>query len=44
MALYAYRAMHSNGRISAGELEALNLVDLEMRLKRLELDLINAHP
>lgn len=44
MAIYAYKAMNSGGRLVQGQLEALNLVDLEMRLKRMELDLINAHP
>ena len=40
MALYAYRAMNLQGRIVAGSLDAMNPVDLEMRLKRLGLDLI----
>ncbi|MCX7156466.1 MAG: type II secretion system F family protein [Rhodocyclales bacterium] len=41
MALYAYKAMNSNGRMVAGHLEAINLIDLEMRLKRMDLDFIN---
>ena len=43
MAIYAYRAVDTTGRQMRGEMEALNLVDLEMRLKRMELDLINGH-
>lgn len=41
MALYAYKAMNSNGRTVTGRLEAINLIDLEMRLKRMDLDFIN---
>ncbi|MCX7147450.1 MAG: type II secretion system F family protein [Sulfuritalea sp.] len=41
MALYAYKAMNSNGRTVTGRLEAINPIDLEMRLKRMELDFIN---
>ncbi len=41
MALYAYKAMNLNGRTVAGRLEAINLIDLEMRLKRMDLDFIN---
>jgi type IV pilus assembly protein PilC len=41
MALYAYKAMNLNGRTVVGRLEAINLVDLEMRLKRMDLDFIN---
>jgi type IV pilus assembly protein PilC len=41
MALYAYKAMNSSGRTVMGRLEAINLVDLEMRLKRMDLDFIN---
>ncbi|MDR1368457.1 MAG: type II secretion system F family protein [Candidatus Accumulibacter sp.] len=44
MALFTYRAVDSTGRIVAGRIDALNLVDLEMRLKRMELDLINGKP
>ncbi|NSL56634.1 type II secretion system F family protein [Uliginosibacterium aquaticum] len=44
MALYAYKAMNPGGRLVQGQIEALNLVDLEMRLKRMELDLINGSP
>ena len=41
MALYAYKAMNPHGRMVAGRLEAINLIDLEMRLKRMDLDFIN---
>ena len=41
MALYAYKAMNSNGRTVTGRLEAINPIDLEIRLKRMELDFIN---
>jgi type IV pilus assembly protein PilC len=40
MAMYAYKAMNLDGRLVRGEMEAANLVDLEMRLKRQELDFI----
>ena len=41
MALYAYKAMNSTGRTVMGRLDAINLIDLEMRLKRMDLDFIN---
>jgi type IV pilus assembly protein PilC len=41
MALYAYKAMNLNGRTVTGRLEAINPIDLEMRLKRMDLDFIN---
>ncbi len=41
MALYAYKAMNVQGRTVMGRLEAINLIDLEMRLKRMDLDFIN---
>ena len=40
MALFAYRAIDAEGRISAGNLDAVNAIDLELRLKRLGLDLL----
>src|SRR5258706_11545521 len=40
MALYAYRAMTPQGRIVSGNLDASNPTDLELRLRRLELDLV----
>jgi type IV pilus assembly protein PilC len=41
MALHAYKAMDPGGQTVFGRMDALNLVDLEMRLKRMDLDLIN---
>jgi len=40
MALFAYRAIDAEGRISSGNLDATNAIDLELRLKRLGLDLL----
>jgi type IV pilus assembly protein PilC len=40
MALFAYRAVDAEGRISSGNLDATNAIDLELRLKRLGLDLV----
>ena len=40
MALFAYRAVDADGRISSGSLDAANAIDLELRLKRLGLDLL----
>ena len=40
MALFAYRAVDAEGRISSGSLDAANAIDLELRLKRLGLDLV----
>jgi len=44
MALYAYKAMNPTGRMVFGRMDAINPVDLEMRLKRMDLDFINASP
>lgn len=41
MAVFGYRAMNRNGSVIRGEMEAINLVDLELRLKRMDLDFIN---
>jgi len=40
MARYRYRAMDPKGSIVRGTLEAINPLDLEMRLRRISLDLI----
>jgi len=40
MALFSYRAMNPTGKVVSGRLDAMNVVDLELRLKRLDLDLI----
>ena len=41
MPLHGYKAMDADGKVVHGRMDALNLVDLEMRLRRMELDLIN---
>lgn len=41
MALYAYKAVNESGKQSSGEIEAANPGDLELRLSRIGLDLIN---
>ena len=41
MPLFSYKAMSDSGRMTCGRLDAINLVDLEMRLQRLHLDFIN---
>lgn len=40
MASYSYRAIDDTGQVLSGHADALNPVDLEMRLKRLGLDLV----
>ena len=40
MPLYTYKAVDSVGHSVVGRIDALNIVDLEMRLRRMELDLI----
>jgi len=40
MALFAYRAIDADGQISNGNLDAVNAIDLELRLRRLGLDLL----
>jgi type IV pilus assembly protein PilC len=44
MALYTYKAINLDGRMVQGRLDAINVVDLEMRLKRMDLDFINGEP
>ena len=44
MSLYTYHAVTPDGRRRRGRIDALNSVDLEMRLKRMELDLISGDP
>jgi type IV pilus assembly protein PilC len=36
--------MNTGGRVVHGQMDAINLVDLEMRLKRMDLDFINGDP
>lgn len=38
--LFDYKAVSAEGRMIHGRLDAINLIDLEMRLKRMELDLV----
>src|SRR5438132_12029478 len=40
MSLFAYRAVDAEGRLSNGSLDAANAIDLELRLRRLGLDLL----
>ena len=42
--LFAYRAMDNQGKIIRGNVDAVNALDLEMRLKRMSLDLIASKP
>ena len=42
MALYSYKAINNQGKTSKGLQDAANEVDLELRLKRMGLDLIHA--
>ncbi|MBI5922093.1 MAG: type II secretion system F family protein [Betaproteobacteria bacterium] len=42
--LFAYKAMNPQGRTVMGQMEAANLIDLEMRLKRIDLDFIKGDP
>lgn len=44
MTLYAYKAMDARGRVVAGRMDAANPVDLETRLKRMDLDFIRGNP
>jgi len=39
--MFSYKAMSAQGRVISGQMDAVNLVDLEMRLKRMDLDFIN---
>jgi type IV pilus assembly protein PilC len=44
MSQYAYKAMNADGRVIMGRVDASNVVDLEMRLKRMGLDFIRGEP
>jgi type IV pilus assembly protein PilC len=44
MSLFLYKAIDPRGKAILGQLEAINIVDLELRLKRMELDLISGSP
>lgn len=41
MAMFAYKSMDAAGKTVRGNMDAANIPDLEMRLKRMELDLID---
>ena len=41
MTMYAYRSMNANGKKIRGNMDAANLLELELRLKRMDLDLID---
>lgn len=42
MTIYAYQSMDEDGRIVRGNMDAVNLSDLELRLKKMGLDLIDS--
>ncbi len=42
--IFDYKAVSAEGRMTYGRLDAINLIDLEMRLKRMNLDLVTGHP
>lgn len=42
--LFDYKAVSAEGRMVLGRLDAINLIDLEMRLKRMDLDLVRGAP
>ena len=44
MALFNYRAVDADGHTVAGRIDAMNIVDLEMRLRRMDLDLVKGEP
>lgn len=44
MPIFDYRAIDCDGRAATGRIDAHNLADLEMRLKRMELDLVDGAP
>jgi type IV pilus assembly protein PilC len=44
MGQYAYKAINADGRMVFGRLDAINVIDLEMRLKRMELDFVTGEP
>lgn len=44
MPMFSYKAMNPDGRTVLGQMDTINLIDLEMRLKRMELDFIHGRP
>ncbi len=41
MNVFQYKAVDSTGRVNAGKMDAANIADLEMRLQKMDLDLVN---
>ena len=41
MNVFRYKAVDSVGRVNAGKMDAANIADLEMRLQKMDLDLVN---
>ena len=41
MNVFQYKAVDSKGRMNAGRMDATNVADLEMRLQKMDLDLVN---
>ena len=44
MSLYSYKAIDARGKSLMGQIEAINMIDLELRLQRMGLDLIVGGP
>jgi type IV pilus assembly protein PilC len=44
MALFTYKAIDPKGKAALGQIDAANIIDLEMRLKRMGLDLVTGAP
>lgn len=44
MAMYAYQSMNAVGKIVRGQMDAANQPDLELRLRKMDLDLIDCKP
>jgi type IV pilus assembly protein PilC len=44
MALFTYKAVDTRGKTMLGQVDAMNIVDLELRLKRMGLDLVRGGP
>lgn len=44
MAVFEYKAVAADGKMVFGRIDAMNVIDLEMRLKRMELDLVSGAP
>jgi type IV pilus assembly protein PilC len=42
--IFDYKAVSLEGRMVFGRIDAMNVVDLEMRLKRMDLDLVTGNP